>query len=54
MTIERRFEPDSEAVERLVEVLYSLLVEAAGDREERGKPVPLKGQPSPCVTGERE
>jgi hypothetical protein len=33
-TIQRRYEPDPEALERVEEVLYRLLVESPGDRAE--------------------
>jgi hypothetical protein len=34
MTIQRRYEPDPEALERVEEVLFRLLVESPGDRAE--------------------
>jgi hypothetical protein len=34
MTIQRRYEPDPEALQRVEEVLYRLLVESPGDRAE--------------------
>jgi hypothetical protein len=34
MTIQRRFEPDPEALERVAEILYTLLKDAPEDRQE--------------------
>lgn len=54
MPIERRFAPDPEAMECLVEVLYSLLTEVPDDRAEHGESAVSEASPAPCVSGERE
>jgi len=54
MTIERRFEPDAEALESLVEVLYRLLTEEPPEGAEAGESVAPKAPPAPCVSGGRE
>jgi hypothetical protein len=54
MTIQRRYEPDDEALERVVEFLYRLLVEAQDGRAERDEPTSGEAQSSTCVEGEPE
>jgi hypothetical protein len=54
MTIQWRFEPDPEALERVVEILYRLLVEPPGGSPENrdwGAEAPAK---APCLSTEHE
>jgi hypothetical protein len=54
MTIQRLYEPDPEALDRVVEILYRLLVEAPGGRQEAhdsGSGAPTK---APCFSTEDE
>ena len=48
MTIQRRFEPDSEALDRVVDILYRLLVEPPPESEPEGT------AESPCFPTEYE
>lgn len=53
MTIQRLYEPDPEALDRVVEILYRLLVEAPGGREQiRDSGTEPAG--SPCFSTEHE
>jgi hypothetical protein len=54
MTIERRYEPDPEGLERVVEVLYHLLVEPSGSRAESAEPPVAEAETSTCVPEESE
>ena len=54
MTIERRFEPDPEPLERVVEVLYRLLVEPSEARAESGESKIAEASGSTCVPEESE
>jgi hypothetical protein len=54
MTIQRRYQPDPEALDRVVEALYQLLVEAPGDRAEASEPAPSEARPATCLSAEAE
>jgi hypothetical protein len=54
MDIQRRYEPDPEAVDRVVQILYRLLVESPGDRAEGGQVGAAQTPPSTCISGETE
>jgi hypothetical protein len=54
MTIQRRYEPDPEALDRVVEILYRWLVEAPDDRTESGESAAAQASPSTCVSEEDE
>jgi hypothetical protein len=47
MTIQRLYEPDPEALDRVVETLYQLLVEPPGGRHEKHESGP--GEPTNAV-----
>jgi hypothetical protein len=53
MTIQRRFEPDPEALERVVEILHRLLVEPPPDSVESSEPVGAVGHAT-CLSNEAE
>lgn len=53
MDIQRRYEPDPEAVDRVVDILYRLLVEAPGGPTE-GSESAAAEPPSTCNSGEVE
>jgi hypothetical protein len=50
MKIERRFEPDPEALDRVAEILYRLLVD--GPKDPVGSPT--ESQNSTCLSPENE
>ncbi len=54
MSIERRFEPDPEALERVVEVLYRLLVEPFEVRAGTAESPIAEAETSTCVPEESE
>jgi hypothetical protein len=54
MTIQRRYEPDDEALERVVEVLCRLLVEAPDGRAESDEPASAEAQTPTCIERESE
>jgi hypothetical protein len=54
MTIERRFEPDPEALDRVVEILYQLLVEPPQGHVESSEPEGAVGQEASCLSQEAE
>jgi hypothetical protein len=54
MTIQRRYQPDPEALDCLVEALYRLLVDAPDGHAEDAAPAPSEARPSTCVSGESE
>lgn len=54
MDIQRRYEPDPEALERVVDILYRLLIEAPGGRAEGSESAPTEAGSSTCVSGESE
>jgi hypothetical protein len=54
MDIQRRYEPDPEALDRVVEILYRLLAEAPGDRVEGSESEPATAETSTCISGETE
>jgi hypothetical protein len=53
MTIQRRYEPDAEALDRVVEILCRLLVEAPEGRVETGESGPVQRR-EPCLLTEPE
>jgi hypothetical protein len=53
MTVQRHFEPNPEALDRVVEILYRLLVEASGSRETQDSGAGLH-TPAPCLSTEHE
>jgi len=53
MIIQRHYEPDSEPLDRVVGILYRLLVDAPDSRTEN-KTSLVEPQPSTCVSGEFE
>jgi hypothetical protein len=54
MDIQRRYEPEPEALDRAVEILYRLLIEAPGDHAMGGASTAAQAPPSTCVSGESE
>jgi hypothetical protein len=54
MTIRRLFEPDPESLERVVEILYALLVPSPTEPEGSGDSGPNTAEGSPCVSTEQE
>ena len=54
MTIERRFEPDPEALDRVVEILYRLLVEPLARDEAATNGSHTETAESPCFPTEYE
>ena len=54
MTIQRRFEPDPEALDRVAEILYRLLVEPPAGNEEVADPAHTETTESPCFPTEYE
>jgi hypothetical protein len=54
MIIERRFEPDPEALERLVEILYGVLIGPPKADAESTESSPAEPQDPTCVTPEHE
>jgi len=54
MTIQRRFEPDPDALERVVEILYGLLIEPPGGRQETHDSGPGGPTKAPCFSTEHE
>jgi hypothetical protein len=54
MTIRRRFEPDPEALEQVVDILYRLLVEAPGGPATSGASMLPEAQDAPCLPTEPE
>jgi hypothetical protein len=53
MIIQRHYEPDSEPLDRVVEILYRLLVDAP-DSHTENEADPAEPQPLSCVSGECE
>ena len=53
MIIQRRFEPEPEVLERVVEILYGLLVEAP-DAGEQGASKSVRAAEAPCFSTECE
>jgi hypothetical protein len=53
MTIQRRFEPDPEALERVEEILYQLLVDSPEVAPTAGESHVSSAQ-SPCLAAEQE
>jgi hypothetical protein len=53
MIIQRHYEPDSEPLDRVVEILYRLLVDVPDSRTEN-KTGLVEPQPSTCVSEEFE
>jgi hypothetical protein len=54
MDIQRRYEPDPEAVDRVVEILYRLLLEAPNGLAEGSESAPAQPETSTCNSGETE
>jgi hypothetical protein len=54
MTIKRCYEPDAEALDRVVEILYRLLVEAPDGSPDGSESAADEVEPSTCVSGESE
>ena len=54
MTIHRRYEPDPEALERVVEIVYRLLVESPGAPADGSESASGEVQEAPCVSTEPE
>ena len=54
MTIHRRYEPDPEALERVVEILYHLLVDSPGAPADGSESASAGVQEAPCVSTEPE
>lgn len=54
MTIQRRFEPDPEALDRVVEILHALLVEPPQDPVESSEPEGSVGRDRTCLSREAE
>ena len=54
MTIKRLYQPDPEALERVVEILYRLLVEPAQDCSDKANPEQSETEESTCVSTESE
>ena len=54
MTIQRLFEPDPEGLDRVVEILYRLLVETPGGRHETHESGPGEPAKAPCFSTEHE
>jgi hypothetical protein len=54
MTIQRRFEPDPEVLEQVVEILYELLAEAPDGRAESGESHGAVELDTTCVSMEPE
>jgi hypothetical protein len=53
MIIGRRYEPDPEPLERVVEILYRLLADIP-DRRTENETEPAEPHPLTCVSGECE
>jgi hypothetical protein len=49
MTLQRRFEPEAEALDRVVEILYRLLVECPESRPAEAAGVAEQNIGSPCL-----
>jgi hypothetical protein len=54
MTFQRRFEPDPEALDRVVEILYRLLVESPNAALHVGESRVSPAQEPPCVVSKQE
>jgi hypothetical protein len=54
MTIERLYDPNPEALERVAEILYRLLVEAPKDYRNPGKPQQSGAAEATCVSRDAE
>jgi hypothetical protein len=54
MTIQRRYEHDPEALERVAEILYRLLIDVPGGLAESSESARAEAQPPTCVLGESE
>jgi hypothetical protein len=54
MTIQRRFEPDPEALERVVEILYALLKDPPVDRQAGRESDVDAGPAATCLSSEHE
>ena len=54
MDIQRRYEPDPEALDRVVEILYRLLAEAPGGLAEGSDSEPAETERSTCNSGGTE
>jgi hypothetical protein len=54
MTIQRRYEPDDEALERVVEILHRLLVEAPNSGAESDELPLANARISACVERDSE
>lgn len=54
MTIQRRYEPDTEALERVVEILYRLLLESPGGPVEGTESGSGEAPEATCVPLEAE
>jgi hypothetical protein len=54
MTIQRRFEPDSEVLDQVAEILYELLAEAPHGRAESSETHGAVGQGTTCHSMEPE
>jgi hypothetical protein len=54
MDIQRRYEPDPEAADRVVDILYRLLVEAPGGLAEGSESEPGETETSTCNAEESE
>ena len=54
MSIQRLYEPDPEALDRVVEILYRLLIEAPGGRHETHESGPGDPTNAPCFSAEHE
>ena len=54
MKIERRYEPDPENLDRVVEVLFRLLVESPGIQPQASESAADVAQELPCLPTEQE
>lgn len=54
MTIQRFYEPDPEALDRVVEILYRMLIEPPGDRMESPESACGEVERTTCVSTEAE
>ena len=54
MEIQRLYEPNPEALDRVAEILYRLLVEPPGSPVDGGEPASAKAETSTCFSRERE